>query len=144
MLKQPAHHPLMLTGKYGWLPSAKMAWLLVLLVAMLLLPEAQAQVQLPTTDIKIPGVDANNKNWLQQFSGVISVVIVIGALAAVGFGMMEAIFTLFRTANDARLNGDWGPAMKLIGLIIGIIIFSLLLYYLINTVVLGPLAKMFA
>lgn len=144
MLKPTANHPCMPMNGHDWLFSTKMLWLLVLFAVLFLMPEAHAQAKLPTSDIKIPGVDANNKNWLQQFSGVISLVIVIGALAAVGFGMMEAIFTLFRTANDARLNGDWGPAMKLIGLIIGIIVFSLLLYYLINTVVLEPLGKLFA
>ncbi|MDO4643126.1 MAG: hypothetical protein Q4A74_04735 [Cardiobacteriaceae bacterium] len=109
------------------------------------LPDAMAAgtATLPTTNISIPGVDSGEKNWLKQFSGVISFVIVLITLAGLGFGLSDAILSLFHTINDARQNDSWGPALKLIGLIIAVIVFCLVLYYLINTIVLEPLSKVF-
>ncbi|SUO90280.1 hypothetical protein [Suttonella indologenes] len=120
-------------------------FVMVCLIGFLLTsPDAYAQFALPAGDLKIPGVDTSDGNFLKAFATIISAIIVLMALAGVGIGMAETIFTMFSAANQARRDGEWGPTFKIIGIIIMVLVFALMLFYVINTFVLTPLSKIFA
>lgn len=133
-----------LTRQYDTQQFGRLFTMFFLIGFLLMTPDAYAQFALPAGDLKIPGVDTSDGNFLKAFATIISAIIVLMALAGVGIGMSETIFTMFSAANQARRDGEWGPTFKIIGIVIMVLVFALMLFYLLNTFVLTPLSKMFA
>lgn len=110
-------------------------------ILILYLPTAMAQ--LPTgSSISVPGT-ADGDSWLKKFAYIIRFVVFLMCMAAVGLGLSESIFSIFRTINDARTSGEWGPAIRQIGIIIGALIFAVVIFGLLNEFVLTPIEKYF-
>lgn len=116
--------------------------LFALIVAMLLPHLAQAQTAgiLPTTGVDIPGT-TDSDSWVKKFGYLIRFGIFLICMAAVGFGMGDSIFGIFRTINDAKNTGEWGPAIKqILQILLGVVI-ALVLFAVLNTIVFEALQK---
>lgn len=117
--------------------------LIAILAMYLVFPEfayAQSTGALPTGNIDVPGT-SDSDSWLKKFAGIIKFVVFLICIAAVGFGLGDSIFAIFRTVNDARSSGEWGSAIKQIGVILAAIIFALVIFALINEYVIDPLTN---
>lgn len=123
--------------------------LLLALIFLMLLPIlAQAQAAnnsglLPTTGVSIPGT-TDSDSWVKKFGYIIRLGIFLICMGAVGFGMSDSIFGIFRTINDARNNGEWGPAIKQILLILLGVVIALVLFAVLNNVVFSAIEKFLA
>lgn len=103
-----------------------------------------AQQALPTGgNVVIPGT-SDSDSWVKKFSFVIKLGVFILCMAAVGFGISDSIFSIFRTINDARQTGEWGPAMKQMLIIILGIVMAVVLFAVLNELVMGAIDKFFA
>lgn len=124
----------------------KRLMLTLFIVALLLfLPDiVYAQQALPTGgNVAIPGT-SDNDSWVKKFSFVIKLGIFLLCMAAVGFGVSDSIFSIFRTINDARQSGEWGPAIKQMLVIILAIVMAVVLFAVLNELVIGAIDKYFA
>lgn len=98
---------------------------------------------LPTgTALDVPGAGAD-ASWVKKFGYIIRLVIFVLCMAAVGLGISDSIFSLFRVINDGRQTGEWGPAMKTVGIIMAGIIFAIVLFGILNEFVFSAIEKFF-
>lgn len=106
---------------------------LMLLVAVLYVPETLAKnvFSLPGGDLELPGVDKNGKWYTKIIYGIILVIVLL-FLSIFVMGLINAIQSLFSSANDLRTQGGekQGEALKQIGIIILCVLMSFLLMYL--------------
>lgn len=124
----------------------KMMFIMLFLFAALVFPEAMAAKDslLPEgTDLGIPGAGKDD-GWAKMILFALRFLLMIIFVVALGLGMGDSIFGIFRVINDARSSGDWGPAIKQIGGIIIAVIISLALFALADKYVLKPIAEMVA
>ncbi len=133
-------------NQFLWQRIAMGILLAVLLVYMVLPEFAYAGTgggggQLPTgSDFEVPGASSGDP-WLKKFAFIIKFVVFLMCMAAVGLGLSDSIFSIFRVINDARMNGEWGPAIKQIGIILGGLIFALVIFALLNKYVIDPITN---
>ncbi len=98
---------------------------------------------LPTgSALDVPGTSESD-SWVKKFGFIIRLVIFIICIAALGLGIGDSIFSLFRTINDARQSGEWGPAMKNIGIVMAGIVFAIVLFGILNEFVFAAIEKFF-
>lgn len=102
-----------------------------------LMPAAMADVALPVGDMKIPG--AEDGSWSKMLTGGLRWAIIIFVLSVFAIGLGKTILTLFALVNDARNNGEWGPAIQQLGLVILVVVMSFVVFALINKYGLEPL-----
>ncbi len=79
----------------------------------------------------IPGVSSTN-SITKNLALVLAAVGFIIILAAFATGLPETIMTFFRNLNDARKNEEWGPLLKYLGMVFGVIILAFVVIALYN------------
>lgn len=122
----------------------KMVFIIFFLFAMLVVPEAMAAKDslLPDgVDLGVPGAGKDD-GWAKMILLALRFLLIVIFVVALGLGMGDSIFGIFRVINDARTSGDWGPAIKQIGGIIIAVIISLVLFALADKYVLKPISEM--
>ena len=107
-----------------------------------LIPAAMADdaLTLPVGDMKIPG--AEGSSWSKMLTSGLRWGIVIFTLVAFGVGLTKSIITLYNLVNDARNNGEWGPAIQQLCIVMLIVAMTFVILTLENKYVLEPLGKL--
>ena len=109
-----------------------------------LMPTAMAQqdtLTLPIADMSIPGA-GNSASWSKMLTAGLRWGIVIFTLVAFGIGLVKSIITLYHLVNDARNNGEWGPAIQQLCIVMLIVAMTFVILTLENKYVLEPLGKL--
>lgn len=123
----------------------KMLFVMLFLLAMLVFPQAAMAAKdslLPgDADLGIPGASQND-GWAKVILYALRFFLIILFLVALGAGMSDSIFGIFRTINDARTSGEWGPAIKQIASILIAVIICLAMFALADKYVLKPLSEL--
>ena len=107
-----------------------------------LIPAAMADdaLTLPVGDMKIPGAEGGS--WSKMLTSGLRWGIVIFTLVAFGVGLTKSIITLYNLVNDARNNGEWGPAIQQLCIVMLIVAMTFVILTLENKYVLEPLGKL--
>lgn len=107
-----------------------------------LIPAAMADdaLTLPVGDMKIPGAEGGS--WSKMLTSGLRWGLVIFTLVAFGIGLVKSIITLHHLVNDARNNGEWGPAIQQLCIVMLIVAMTFVILTLENKYVLEPLGKL--
>lgn len=123
----------------------KMMFVMLFLFTMLVFPQAAMAAKdslLPSgADLGIPGASKDD-GWAKVILFSLRFFLILLFLVALGAGMSDSIFGIFRTINDARTSGEWAPAIKQIASILIAVIICLAMFALADKYVLKPLSEL--
>ena len=107
----------------------RVSFVLLLLTAFLLAPDAMASgsTLLPEGTLAVPGT-SDTDPWYKVLIYALRFGLIALLLIALVVGLGDSLFGIFRTINDARSTGEWGPALKQIMAVVIAIIFAFVIY----------------
>ena len=82
---------------------------------------------LPQGTLAVPGT-SNTDPWYKILIYALRFGLIALLLIALVVGLGDSLFGIFRTINDARTSGEWGPALKQIMAVVIAIIFAFVIY----------------
>lgn len=82
---------------------------------------------LPQGTLAVPGT-SDTDPWYKILIYALRFGLIALLLIALVVGLGDSLFGIFRTINDARSTGEWGPALKQIMAVVIAIIFAFVIY----------------
>lgn len=82
---------------------------------------------LPQGTLAVPGTTKDDA-WYKVLIYALRFGLIALLLIALVVGLGDSLFGIFRTINDARSSGEWGPALKQIMAVVIAIIFAFVIY----------------